>query len=306
MRSRNVRGPGWVAAWLAAWVVVYAWAVPLAWGQPTETSVAPTTRPAVDPKADEIFRAASKYLGSAQSYTFSADVWEDVVLPEGQKVHRQRTVRAGVRRPDRLFAEGGNERVARSAMYDGKTFTLYNREKNFYGQVDASGPIEKVVDMVDDKFGINTPLSDLMVSNLYEGAMKGVVRGDYLGRQRVNGVRCHHLAYVKGDIDWEVWVQDEGAPVIRRFVITYKDEDQAPQFAATLTDWDFDAKLSDYAFTFVPPLGASRIDVLAAKEPPPPVGTEEETGGAANLAREVQPPADQKSPGTTAPQDKKD
>jgi hypothetical protein len=245
---------------------------------------------AVEPAADEILKAAGKYLGDAKSFTFTAEVWEDTVLAEGQKVKRQKFITAGVRRPDGLFAETHNSRIARGVWYDGKTFTLYNRQKNFYGTVDAPDTIDKTIQAIDEKFGISLPLSDFATSDLYGAVIKNVRRGMYLGRQTIAGVRCHHLAFVQEDIDWEMWVEDGGSPVIRKYLITFKQEDQAPQYEATLSDWNFDARLSDYAFTFRPPLGASRIDVRAAES--------REEPGEANVARDVQP--------AEKPQDKKD
>jgi hypothetical protein len=257
--------------------------------------------PAIEPQADEVLRAAGKYLGDAKSFTFTADVWEDTVLAEGQKVKRQKTTKAGVRRPNGVYAETHNERVARGAWYDGKTLTIYNRQGNFYGTVDSPDTIDKMIEAVSDKFGIAMPLSDLLISDLYAGVTKNVTRGMYLGRQTVAGVRCHHLAFVQDDIDWEMWVEDGRAPVIRKYLITYKNDDKAPQFEATLSDWNFDAKLDDYAFTFRPPLGASKIEVLAANAS---AAAPADRQGDAQVAKDVQP-ADDQSDSPKSP-DKKD
>ena len=99
------------------------------------------------------------------------------------------------------------------------------------------------------------PLSDLGVSDLHRDVTKNVVRGDYLGLQPVAGVACHHLAFVQDDIDWQVWVAADDRPIIHKLLITYKREDQAPQFVATIAKWKLDAALPDYAFRFRAPVG---------------------------------------------------
>jgi hypothetical protein len=251
----------------------------------------------VDPAAAGILRAAGDYLKEAKSFTFKADVWEDLILPTGQKVQSQRSVEVGVRRPDRLYAYTRSTPRNRASFYDGKTLTIYNKEENFYGAIDAPDNIDKTVDFVEDKFGIVMPLADLIVSDMYGEVTKGVRGGHYLGRQNVGGVRCHHLAFSQETIDWEAWIEDGPRPAIRRFLITYKAEEHSPQFTATLSDWNFAAALPDYAFIFQPPIGASKIDVMEKKS------ESEVDEGEARVAKESQGPA--KGEGAPKPKDEK-
>ena len=79
------------------------------------------------------------------------------------------------------------------------------------------------------------------------------------------GVPCEHLAFTQGNIDWQLWIEDGPRPVPRKFVITYKDEPDSPQFTAVFSNWDFTTELPDFLFTFEPPTGASRIKVSEMK-----------------------------------------
>ena len=54
-------------------------------------------------------------------------------------------------------------------------------------------------------------------------------------------------------------------PVPRKFLITYKDESDAPQFTAVFSGWDFATRLPDFVFKFEPPEGANKIDVKELK-----------------------------------------
>ena len=46
-------------------------------------------------------------------------------------------------------------------------------------------------------------------------------------------------------------------------MITYKTEDEVPQYSVTIRTWNLAAKVPDALFQFIPPEGARRIDVPA-------------------------------------------
>jgi hypothetical protein len=244
----------------------------LGYGQVAAGASAPSAdkdTPDIDPRATDLLQAAGTYLHDATSLSFSADVWEDLVSSDGRKLQSQRSVEVGIRRPDRIVGHIRADHKSRDAYFNGKTLTIFDPIKNLYGVIDPAPPtIDETVDFVSDKFGISMPLADLIVSNLNRDMVKHVRRGDYLGLQKIEGVSCHHLAFVQDDIDWQIWVQENNQPLIRKVVITYKNEDQAPQFVATVSNWNMEAALPDYAFEFRAPSGASIIDVKPATTEP--------------------------------------
>jgi hypothetical protein len=79
------------------------------------------------------------------------------------------------------------------------------------------------------------------------------------------GVPCEHLAFSADNVDWQVWIQDGPRPVPRKFVITYKDEPNDPQYTAVFSNWDFNTELPDFVFNFEPPPGAAKIPVMEIK-----------------------------------------
>src|SRR5437899_564005 len=58
-----------------------------------------------DPRADELLKRMGDYLGHADFFSVSVEVWQDVQLASGQRVQAARTVDLQVRRPNRLRAE---------------------------------------------------------------------------------------------------------------------------------------------------------------------------------------------------------
>jgi hypothetical protein len=216
---------------------------------------------AVDPHADELLKRMGDYLGQAQFFSVSAEVWQDVQLASGQRVQAGRTIELQVRRPNRLRAEVHSTRRNRELVYDGKAITLFNRAQNFYGTAHASGSLDEAMDVACERFGITMPLEDFVRSDPHKDLVQKATSGVDIGPVTVLGVPCEHLAFTQDNIDWQIWIESGARPVPRKFVITYKDEADSPQYTAIFADWDFTTKLPDFVFQFEPPAGAAKIKV---------------------------------------------
>src|SRR6267142_7196613 len=219
----------------------------------------------VDPRADELPKRMGDYLGQAQFFSVSAEVWQDIQLSSGQRIQADRAVDLQVRRPNRLRAEVHSPRRNRELIYDGSAITLFNRAQNFYGTVHSSGSLDEAMDAASDRFGIAMPLEDFVRSDPHKDLMHKVTSGADIGPVTVMGVLCEHLAFTQDNIDWQVWIENGARPVPRKFVITYKDEPDSPQFIAIFSNWDFATELPDFVFHFEPPAGASKIKVEEMK-----------------------------------------
>lgn len=219
----------------------------------------------VEPRADELLKRMGDYLGQAQFFSVSAELWQDVRLSSGQRIQSGRTVELQVRRPNHLRAEIHSPRRDRELMYDGNAITLFNRTQNFYGTVRTSGSLDEAMDAASERFGITIPLEDFIRSNPHKDLLQNVTSGVDIGPVSVLGVPCEHLAFTQTNIDWQIWIEDGARPVPRKFVITYKDEPDSPQFTALFSNWDFETKLPDFVFKFEAPPGASKIKVKDIK-----------------------------------------
>ena len=83
---------------------------------------------------------------------------------------------------------------------------------------------------------------------VYARLMGDVQRGVYLGIHEAAGVPCHHLSFEQATIDWQIWIDAGTDPLPRKLVITYKTEDEVPQYAVTIRKWNLQAKLPDTLF----------------------------------------------------------
>ena len=222
-------------------------------------------KPAIDPRADALLKRMGDYLAQAQFFSVSAEVWQDFRLGSGQQVQAGRSIDMQVRRPDRFHAEVHSTRHNRGIYYDGKSITLLNHVQNFYGTIPAPALLDAAMDTARERFGITMPLEDLIVSDPYRNAIGNVTSGIDVGPVTVLGVPCEHLAFTRGPVDWQIWIEAGAKPVPRKIVITYKDEEGSPQYTAILSNWDFETRLPDFLFAFEAPAGAAKIDVAQIK-----------------------------------------
>jgi len=223
----------------------------------------PATRPAVDPVAERILRESCEFLAQTKAFSVHAEIWKDEVLPSGHKIQVTRSEELELRRPDRLHIEERAHHKGRSIWYDGKTVTVMDREQSTYGVADAPGTVDATLDMLAEQYDITVPLEDLAVADPYDSVMKNVKAGGYFGDEPVLGVQCRHIGFSTESIDWQLWVADGVQPMPQKLVITYKNEEQSPQYIAIFSKWALTGRAADLAFEFIPPRGSLRVALIS-------------------------------------------
>ncbi len=73
-----------------------------------------------------------EYIGSAEQFTFHADITFDHVLPSGQKLQYAASEDVALQRPGGLYVEWSGDLGDRQFWYDGKSVTLYDPATPFY------------------------------------------------------------------------------------------------------------------------------------------------------------------------------
>lgn len=226
--------------------------------------------PDIEPKAAEILRQMSESLKAVKQFTFHADASVDQVMDTGQKLMYTATIDVAVRRPDRFHVDLDGERRDLSFWYDGKNLTLLGKKLNYYAVAQVPGETDAALDHMANRLGFTPPLSDMLISDPYPAMTAAVDFGYYVGLTEIFGVRCHHLAFVQENIDWQIWIEDTKRMMPKMVVITYKQVESSPQYTAVLSDWNLSARLKDELFTFVAPEGADQIEFLTLETQPFP------------------------------------
>ena len=227
----------------------------------------------VDPRADALVRQMSERLARTSAFALEAEELYDEV-PEHSPRRQLTSIRhVAMRRPDRLVGDASGDAVNRSFWYDGNVFSALDKEDHRWASGKVPPTVDGALDWVFEQTGTVVPLADFLYADSYERLSGGVQRGEYLGIHDAAGVPCHHLAFEEATIDWQLWIDAGKDPLPRKLVITYKTEDEVPQYTVTIRKWNLAARLPDALFVFTPPEGASRVEVLAlAGRVGPPTG----------------------------------
>ncbi len=218
----------------------------------------------IEPQADQALRRMSDYLKSMKEFTFRTENTTDEIALAGSKLQFGQTVDVYVRRPDRLRANAEGDLANQQFYYDGKSITLFNKDKNVYTTLAAPDGIESALEYAQKAFDINAPLSDLIYHDAYRVLTKDVHSGHYVGLHRVRGIQCHHLVFIQDDIDWQIWIENSQTPLPRKMVITSKWLAGGPQFTALMSYWKTSARLPEDLFIFTAPVTAQKIEILRA------------------------------------------
>ena len=232
------------------------------------SSAANAAAPVVTDQADRLLRQMGEYVGSAEQFTFHADVTFDHVLPSGQKLQYSASEDVALQRSGRLYIEWSGDLGDRQFWYDGKSVTLYNPATPFYATDAAPPDIDAMLDKVLSQLGFAPPLADFLYSDPYRAVGGNLQYGFDLGMTDVNGRSCHALAFVEKDIDWQIWIDGGPQLIPCKLVISYKTQPAQPQFTAMFTDWDFAPRIAAPVFTQELPAGLQQIPfetVSAAK-----------------------------------------
>lgn len=227
--------------------------------------VAADSVPERDPDALNALERMGEYLRTLKTFQLKADVVTEDVRTDGQKVQIIRAVDLVARRPNRLFAEIENDRQRRLFFYDGSHFTLFAPRPNFYATIDAPPTIEKLADVLEDRFELELPLVDLFRWGTPEGDVSAITSAVDLGPSAINGVTCEQFAFRQEGMDWQLWIQRGEQPLPCRVVITTTTDDARPQHTATYS-WNLAPSYDDSLFVFSAPSDAKPIP-LAQAEP---------------------------------------
>jgi hypothetical protein len=218
------------------------------------TAAANAAGPVVAEPADRLLKQMGAYIGSAEQFTFHADITFDHVLPSGQKLQFTASEDVALQRTGRLYVQWSSDLGDRQFWYDGTSVTLYDPATPFYSSEAMPSDIDGMLEKLVTQLNFSPPLADFLYRDPYRSVRGNVQYGFDLGRNEVNGRSCRTLAFVEKDIDWQIWI-DEGPQLTPcKLVITYKTQPAQPQFTAVFTDWDFAPRIA--ASVFAPELPA--------------------------------------------------
>ena len=186
-------------------------------------------------RARQILKSMSDYMSEQKYISAKFDLDLEAITPDLEKLQFSSSGHMLLARPDKLHAwrTGGYSDV--ELIFDGKTVTIHGKHNNTFGQMELPGSVDKLIDELQDKFGIVMPGADPSVSKPYDELIAGVLEARYIGRGVIDNIECEHLAFRSFDTDWQLWVELGDRPIPRKYVITTKTMASGPEYTVRIT-----------------------------------------------------------------------
>ncbi len=219
----------------------------------------------LDPDADEVLRSMSTYLAGLSSFSVEAELDNEIINFVGQKLQYSSSSSIVAQRPDKLYVNRKGLLGNVELIFDGKSVTLYGKNKNRYFQKEARGTIDDLIDAVD-AIGVDAPGADLLQADAYASLINDVVSSAYHGIVYVGGIECYYLSFRENQIDWQLWVKTGDKPLPVKYIITTKWMSAAPQYSIRYSNWNTNPKIVKDQFAFSAPKGATKLTAISANE----------------------------------------
>lgn len=229
---------------------------------PSSTAPAAPAADAVNPGAVQALKDMGAFLQGLKRYHVATELTGEVVLEDGQKLQHSAHADIDVQRPDRLRARMTSARTEREIYFDGKRATIFLPGQNDYSSIDFTGSNADLVTGLKERYGVELPLSDLFLWGTPAAPLDKIDSAMNAGQDFIGKDLCNHFAFRQGDYDWQIWIAAEGKPLPRKLVIINRADDARPQSVSTI-DWNLSPGFDDAVFTFVPPKGATRVELHA-------------------------------------------
>jgi hypothetical protein len=212
----------------------------------------------VDPAAISALKKMGTYLRTLRAFEVESESTTEGVLSNGLKSQSVKKATLLAQRPDKLRLETQAADGTSFYLFNGRTFTLFDRDMGYYATVPAPSTIKELADVLEEKFDLQLPLVDLFLwgdPNFTEPKITAAID---LGPSSAQGKTCEQYVFRQDGLDWAVWIQLGDFPLPKKLVLTTTTDEARPQHTILL-DWNLAPSYNVEAFDFEPPAGAHKI-----------------------------------------------
>lgn len=215
----------------------------------------------IDTLATGLLQKATVYLSDQMQFSVDTRNTVEELLPSGQRLDIEVATSIVVRRPDKLRAMR-NDHMEQAFYYDGEELTLHNPADQVYATVPAPDTIEATLEFTHSSLGFMIPAEDLVYPGSFPLLMQSVTSARVIGKAKIAGVSCDHLAFSKPGVDFQIWIADNDKPLIHKYVVTDTAGPERLSVSTTMSNWKFGSAVRDVDFSFTVPPGASAIEFI--------------------------------------------
>ena len=232
-----------------------------------QTAPAGTAQPAanaVDPASIQALKDMGAFLQTLQRFQVSTELTGERVLADGQKLQHTATADMEVQRPNKIRVRMHSARSERELVYDGKTVTLFTPAQKYYSTVDFTGTIGELANRLEEKYGVQFPMSDLFLWGTPAAPLDRIESAMNAGQDFIGDDLCDQYAFRQAKIDWQIWITTGSKRLPRKVVVTNRADEARPQ-SVSMIDWNLKPTFKDTVFKFTPPKGAKKIEIVPVK-----------------------------------------
>jgi hypothetical protein len=228
------------------------------------------TKPALEPKAIELLKAASSRLAAAHAMSFTAVVTEE--SPSRLGIPLAYTTKSDVvmQRPDKLRVITLGDGAASEFYYNGKMMMAYSPAEDLVAVAVAPPTIDETMEVAYHVAAIYFPFDDVIVSDPYKDIAEDLRLAFYVGQSKVvGGITTDIVAYDTGGVFVEMWMgADDKLPRMLRAI--YVDDPLRLRHQLELSNWKIDPTLSADVFGSAKATAAKHIKFARPDAPLPP------------------------------------
>ena len=217
-------------------------------------------------QARSLLKAMTDYVGAQRFIAFDYDATLEVVTKDRQKLQLASSGTVSLARPDKIRTTRSGGFVDIETVFDGKTLTLFGKNKNVYTRVEVPGSLDNLINELQKKYDRPLPAADLFFTRAHDEMTAGVTDVKDLGSGVVGGIECDYFAFRAKDVDWQIWVTQGARPRPCRYVITSTGIADGPQYTVQLRNWKTGSEAATPDFAFKPPSGAKQISIDELKK----------------------------------------
>jgi hypothetical protein len=209
-----------------------------------------------DTIAIAILDSMSYRIDELESCSFSFDSEFDISNEEFGLITHGEFGNVVLKAPNRMHVEKKGDKGHKEFFSDGNSFTLYSHDKNQYATLPATMGLIDFIDSVSSYYGVEFPGVDIFYPDFVDNILATSDNLIYLGLSMIGGNECYHVAGVRDDMTFQIWVTSDGKYIPMRILLVYITRPGNPRYNITYSDWKFNEYIDDSRFTFTVPDGA--------------------------------------------------
>lgn len=236
----------------------------------------------IDPKAQKVIGAWSKFFKGLRGFQYAANV-NLVVEQQGQKQNQDFALSLTAARPNKLaYVVEASQQNGAQVTSDGSELSVYIKGFQKYGVEKAPETWGEILKnplvMGSMNFGNAAVVTAALLDDDPAKKLLDKVQAvKYGGLVDLDGAKCHLIEASGEELDWQLWIDAGDRPLVRQFVpdltkafaqMAKRAKSKSPfenmkiSNTVSFKDWQTNPKLPADAFAFNAPEGVEKVDSL--------------------------------------------